>query len=184
MRRARRGSMGRRSRVFSYVLVAVIAFSLGGASRASAETGGLTQLVTQVQALASGLAAEILRGTTADADNAKADALYQQANDHRMTAAEQAQKAQELWNQRHDAMAAADRERQAAHELNDEAQLLVAAEALRAAAFADRAYADALFAKAVHQIDLDILKQEAANERNRALAAEDALAAQILLTAA
>src|SRR5258708_8834584 len=119
MRRARRGSMGRRSRVFSYVLVAVIAFSLGGASRASAETGGLTQLVTQVQALATGLAAEILRATTADADNAKADALYQQANDHRMAAAEQAQKAPELWNPRHDPTAAADRPRHPAPQLND-----------------------------------------------------------------
>src|SRR5258708_33568890 len=102
MRRARRGSMGRRSRALSYVLVAVIAFSLGGASRASAETGGLTQLVTQVQALARGRAAGILRATTADADNAKADALYQQAHDHRTAAAQQAQKDQELWNQRHD----------------------------------------------------------------------------------
>src|SRR5260221_9966497 len=107
MRRARRGSMGRRSRALSYVLVAVIAFSLGGASRASAETGGLTQLVTQVQALATRLPAEILRATTADADNAKAHPPYQQANDHRMAAAEQAPKAQELWDQPHDATAAA-----------------------------------------------------------------------------
>src|SRR5438067_2177987 len=173
MRRARRGSMGRRSRALSYVLVAVIAFSLGGASRASAETGGLTQLVTQVQAFAAVLA-----------DEATARKLYQTANDLRQAAHDHALAAQDLWNQKHDAMSAADRERQAAHELNDEAQRLQQAEALRATAFADRAYADSKFADPARQLEIDSLKAEADNERNRAAAAEGALAAQILIVAA
>ena len=164
--------MGGRRRVLSYVLVAVIAFSLGGTTRASAETGGLPALVEQVKGLATGLAAEVARAmatekqlSKADADNAQADAdeakarqLYEAANDHARAANAAWQAAHELWVKRQEAINDAHEAWMAAHEARESAR------AARQAA--------------------DIARQQVAKEASRAKAAEDAALAAALLAQA
>ena len=155
--------MGRRS--LSYILVAVIAFGIGASRPAFAESGGLPQLAAQVQTLAAGLAAEIARATKSEGDNAKADDLYRQANDHRVAAQEEWRKAQELWNKRQEALNALHEQQAAAHELRDAGQ-------------------NAAFADAIKALQADIAKQNVTQERERASAEEQRIEAEALLAAA
>lgn len=172
-------------------LAAEIARAIGAETKLASQVTTLSASNANLTAGLVTLGASTANLTAGLADEAKARKLYQDANDQRLAAHDHALAAQALWqkaqeaiNARHEENAAADHLRQAAHELADDAKALLQAEALRASAAAERAHADEIFANAVKDIELDIVKQDIVKEHERAAAAEDALRAQALLAAA